>query len=105
MDFLSYWGHWIGAQRKASGDTLEAFAKRTNISSNQIYHIERGQADSRKETLDKIFSVLDENMGYDAITSFVELDIHQYKPLIHALEQLDPQTRSAEIQQLLNIIS
>lgn len=105
MGFLQYWGNWIRSQRKARGYTVDDFSKLTNVSINQIHHIERGDADSRKETLERIINVLGDENAYNAIVSYVEQNIHDYTPLIQALEQLPPEERSKGIQKIFSIIT
>ena len=105
MDFLQYWGYWIQSERKANGYSLEDFAKLTQLSLNQIYNIEKGQGDSRKDTLERILSVLGDDKAYDVVLSYVELNIEDFIPLIQSLEQLDPEERYNRIQQILSILS
>lgn len=105
MNFLQYWGHWIQSERKANGYTSEEFAKLTKLSPNQIHHIESGQGDSRKDTLDRLLGILGDENAYQAVLSYVELDIEDYLPLIQVLEQLPIEERSKGIQEILNILT
>ena len=105
MDFLKHWGRWIQSERKARGYTPEDLARKTNLSTNQIYHIEKGRGDSRKETLVRIVNILGDENAYNMIRSYVELDIDDYVPLIRALEQLSPDDRRKGIQQILSILA
>ena len=105
MDFLQFWGRWIQSACKAKGYTIQDLSRLTQISANQIYSIEKGNGDSRRETLRRILDVLGEDSAYNAVLTYVEPNIDAYLPLIQELEQLPPKERDKAIQQFLNLFT